>query len=192
MATINTNLNLNLQFRVATPDDAERIQQLTESAFRTIDSREGWTGNEELASQFRLEVSEVLANILKLDIVSFIAVDDKNDALVATIEVSQRGNIGRIFSFAVDDRYQRAGIGRQVLAYAEDYCRHTWSVDKFSLNALSPRIALIEWYMRRGYQKIDTSPFPREKFSHLALPDDLCFIELEKTFSEATDVNQSA
>ncbi|OKL62784.1 hypothetical protein UA08_01522 [Talaromyces atroroseus] len=187
------NVNISLQFRIATPDDAERIQQLVQSAFRTIDSRVGWTGDEELASNFRLEVRDVLANIAKPNLVTMIAVD-KNDAPVATIEVAHRDNsIGRISSFAVDDHYQRGGVGRQVLAYAEDYCRRTWNVEKFSLNALSSRKALLEWYMRRGYQKTgETSPFPREKFSNLVLPEDLCFVELEKNFSEVANGDQSA
>lgn len=173
-----------LQFRIATPDDAERIQQLVQSAFRTEDSRPDWTGHIELASNFRIDVQEVMDKIVNPENVVMIGLDNSN-ALAASIEVAKRGSdYGRLSMIAVDDRYQRAGVGRQVLAYAEDYCRHTWAVEKFSLNALSTRKALIEWYMRRGYHKTgETSPFPREKFSNVSLPDDMCFIELEKNFS---------
>lgn len=187
---------INLQFRIATPDDADRIQHLVQSAFRTVDSRQDWTGHAELASNFRIEADEVLANITCPGIVNLVAmVDNNNDGgIMASIQVSKRGtNIGRLSMIAVDDRYQRNGVGRQVLAYAEDYCRRTWCVEKFSLNALSTRKALIEWYMRRGYQKTgETSPFPREKFSNIALPVDICFVELEKDFREAPGVEKSA
>ncbi|CRG89369.1 hypothetical protein PISL3812_06405 [Talaromyces islandicus] len=173
----------SLQFRIATPDDAEQIQQLVQAAFRTADSRPGWTGLIELASNFRIEVQEVMDKIVNPGNVVLICLDGSN-TIVASIEVAKRGDCGRLSMIAVDDRYQRGGVGRRVLAYAEDYCQQTWGAEKFSLNALSTRKALIEWYMRRGYHKTgETSPFPREKFSNLALPDDMCFVELEKNFS---------
>lgn len=183
--------NGNLQFRIATPDDAPQIQQLVQSAFRTQDSRPDWTGDTELASHFCIEVEEVMANIVKPDIVTLMAFTPHNKngkdavALVASIVVSQRGtDVGRLSMIAVDQRYQRGGIGRQVLTYAEDYCHRTWGVTKFSLNALSTRKALIEWYMRCGYRKTgETSPFPREKVKNRVLPENICFIELEKDLS---------
>lgn len=179
--------NVNLQFRAATPDDAEQIRHLVESAFRAIDSRQDWTGIAELASHFRLTKDEVLANIENPAIITLVAVDTNNtNALVASIEASKLDDAGRLSMIAVDERYQQGGLGRRVLAYAEDYCRRTWSVKKTSLNALSTRKALLEWYIRRGYRKTgDTSPFPVDKFEGLALPDDLCFIELDK---ELTDI----
>lgn len=174
-----------LQFRSATPEDAPRLQELVQTAFRTEDSRPDWTGNVELASNFRLELEEVVAKLANPDMITLVALDSDN-AIAATIDVSRRPNdCGRLSMIAVDDRYQRSGVGRQVLAHAEDYCQRVWGVKKFSLNALSTRKALIEWYMRRGYRKIgETSPFPREKFTNLALPEDICFIELEKDFTK--------
>ncbi|RFU31941.1 hypothetical protein B7463_g4443, partial [Scytalidium lignicola] len=177
----------NLQFRVATLDDAAQLQQLVQTAFRTEDSRQDWTGNVELASSFKLDIEEVKAKISNPDMITLIAFDN-NNALIATIDVSRRGaDFGRLSMIAVDNRYQRGGVGRQVLSYAENYCRRTLDVKKFSLNALSTRKSLIEWYIRRGYQKTgETTPFPLERHGNLALPDDICFIEMEKDFSEAS------
>ncbi|KIN03143.1 hypothetical protein OIDMADRAFT_40783 [Oidiodendron maius Zn] len=183
--------NGNLQFRIATLDDAPQLQHLVQSAFRAHDSRQDWTGDMELASHFRIETEEVMVNLAKPDMVTIMAFTTPTDndkaaaALVASIEVSKRGtDVGRLSMIAVDPSNQRNGVGRQVLAYAEDYCRKTWGITKFSLNALSTRKALVEWYMRRGYRKTgETSAFPRERFSNLALPEDMCFIELEKDLS---------
>ncbi|TFA99655.1 hypothetical protein CCMA1212_008611 [Trichoderma ghanense] len=173
----------NLQFRVATPEDAVQLQQLVQSAFRAEDSRPDWTGNAELASSFQIGVEEVLPKIVNPDNVVLMALDETN-TLVASIEVAKRdNNCGRLSMIAVDQRFQQNGVGRLLLAYAEDYCRRTWNAEKFSLNALSTRKALIEWYVRRGYRKTgETTAFPRERFSNLNLPDDMCFIELEKDF----------
>ncbi|KAF3071447.1 hypothetical protein CFAM422_006145 [Trichoderma lentiforme] len=184
--------SVNLRFRQATVEDAGQIQQLVESAFRAIDSRPDWTGNAELASTFRISVEEVMPRILNPDNAVLMALDD-TDNLVASIEVAKRGNdCGRISMIAVNERYQKGGVGRSVLAYAEAYCRQTWNVENFSLNALSTRKTLIEWYMRQGYQKTgETSPFPRERFASVALPDDICFIEMEKDFSSAGEKGQS-
>lgn len=178
----------HLHFRLATSEDAARIQHLVQSAFCTEDSRPDWTGNLELASQFRVELAEVLAKIADPNIVTLLVEENggnESNALVASIDVSRSGaDCGRLSMIAVDDRHQRNGVGRHVLAYAEDYCRQNWGVTKFSLNALSSRPALIEWYVRRGYQKTGkTTPFPREKFSNLVLPSDMCFVELEKDFT---------
>ncbi|KAL7815109.1 acyl-CoA N-acyltransferase [Trichoderma gracile] len=175
----------NLQFRAATPEDAVQLQQLVQSAFRAEDSRPNWTGNAELASSFKIGVEEVLPRIVNPDNVVLMA-SDENNTLVASIEVAKRdNNTGRLSMIAVDQRFQQNGVGRFLLAYAEDYCRQTWNTERFSLNALSSRKALIEWYIRRGYRKTgETSAFPRERFGNLDLPDDLCFIEMEKELGE--------
>ncbi|UKZ86543.1 uncharacterized protein TrAFT101_002367 [Trichoderma asperellum] len=185
--------SLSLQFRTATPEDAEQIQQLVQSAFRTEDSRSDWTGDAELASSFRIDVEEVASKIANPENTILMALDNDN-SLVASIEVSKRdGNCGRLSMIAVSDRYQRSGVGRLVLAYAEAYCRRVWGAEKFSLNALSIRKALIEWYMRQGYQKTgETSPFPRERFISMALPEDMCFIEMEKEFNGTVATAQQA
>jgi GNAT superfamily N-acetyltransferase len=82
---------------------------------------------------------------------------------------------------AVDDAYQRFGIGRKVLAYAEEYVRREWGVRRGGLNALSTREELILWYVRCGYQKTgEVTPFPVEMFAGMELPGGLCFVEMEK------------
>ncbi|KAJ5201745.1 uncharacterized protein N7498_006408 [Penicillium cinerascens] len=170
----------NLNFRVATAEDAPQLQQLIQSAFRAEDSRQSWTGDMGLASKFCMEVKEI--ETFMTPECDFLMATDNNGALVGTIGVSKRGaNSARLFLLAVDHRHHRSGLGRQVLAYAEEYCQRTWGATKLGLNALSTRQALISWYMRRGYQKTgETSPFPRDKFAELELPDDLCCIEFEK------------
>ncbi|KAJ5612278.1 acyl-CoA N-acyltransferase [Penicillium lagena] len=171
----------SLHFRIATPDDAGQVQQLVQSAFRAEDSRQEWTAHEELNSRFSIELKEILAIITNPDS-AFLMATDNNATFVATIGVSKKAaDRGRLFMLAVDQKAQRGGVGRQVLAYAEDYCQRTWGVTNLGLNALSTRQNLILWYIRRGYRKTgEETPFPREHFKDLVLPDDMCFVELEK------------
>ena len=182
--------SIDLVFRIATTEDAPRVRSLVEAAFQTHDSRPDWTGHLELATSFRLSLEEVIKSINqpdKITLVAFRKEDTEEKDLIASIEVSHReaSHAGRLSMVAVDDKYQRGGVGKKLLEYAEDYCRKEWGVTKFSLDALSTRPALNAWYQRRGYVKTgETNPFPREleAFKGLNLPDDMCFIEMEKDF----------
>lgn len=143
--------NDTLKFRAATPEDAPHIQNLIQSAFRKLDTRDNWTGSPELAPHFKISVDEVLANIAKPDWVVFVATVDPATTgggggahPVATVQASRRGaGVARLSMLAVDDSRQRGGLGRQVLAHAEDHCRRAWGARRLGLNALSTRGELI-------------------------------------------------
>jgi ribosomal protein S18 acetylase RimI-like enzyme len=128
-----------------------------------------------------MEVEEVMANITKPDSAILMAINE-NGILMACIGISKHSaDLARLFNLAVDQHHQRGGIGRQVLAYAEDYCQQAWGVHRLGLNALSTREELILWYIRCGYRKTgELTPFPKKHVAGVALPDDMCFVELEK------------
>lgn len=128
-----------------------------------------------------------ITNLNSAIVMAFIHTEN-GETLAASVEVAKRSDdLARLSMLAVDQHHQRGGIGREVLTYAEKYCQQQWGVTKFGLDALSTRQALIAWYMRRGYQKTgETVPFPVEKFSDLALPADLCFVQLEKDLGLST------
>ncbi|POS72098.1 acetyltransferase [Diaporthe helianthi] len=204
--------NKILQFRIATPDDAAQIQNLIQSSFRTPDPREKWTGSTQLASQLHISVDEVLAKIHKPECAVLVATttDHPTDdgTIVASVECAKptgtaacgtrvpagknnnyntsggggKKDLVRLSMLAVDNTQQRTGLGRAVLARAEEFCRTEWGgVTRLGLNALSTREALIAWYERCGFERTgETSAFPRERFPALDLPEDLCFVELEK------------
>jgi ribosomal protein S18 acetylase RimI-like enzyme len=171
----------HLYFRIASPADATQVKELVESAFRAEDSRPNWTGDMLLPSNFSLGIEDVSKAINHPDGAVLIAMHEDN-VLVASIQVSKRGlDYARLAWLAVDPRAHRGGIGRQVLEYAEAYCRKTWGVTRLGLDALSTREALISWYLRRGYRKTgELVPFPKKEVNGVALPDDLCFVEMEK------------
>jgi ribosomal protein S18 acetylase RimI-like enzyme len=194
--------NTTLQFRIATPEDAATIQNLIQTSFRTQDPRARWTGSTELASQFHISVDEVLANINRpgSDCAVLVATDPQDGgAIVASVECvnRQRSNatndndndndgLARLSMLAVDPTRQRAGLGRTVLAAAEHHCSREWAATRLGLNALSTRGELIAWYERCGFARTGgLSAFPRDRFPGVELPEDLCFVELEKDLTEA-------
>jgi ribosomal protein S18 acetylase RimI-like enzyme len=183
---------IGLNFQIATPNDAPRLQNLVQSAFRSEDSRPDWTADMKLGASYSISVEEIKDQITKPDSATLLAFD-ANDVLVASVAMLKRGDLARLANLVVDPNQQQGGIGRRVLEYAEDYGRREWGVNRFGLNALSTREELILWYARRGYQKTgEVSTFPLEKFRDLDLPDDLCFIEMEKTLTALPVVSDTA
>lgn len=184
--------NSNLKFRLATIDDALQIHTLLTASFRADDTRENWTADTSINSGYTIPLEAITTKITNSDSEVLLATDPSNSksptAIVATVGVVKAApNLARIVNIAVDGTYQQGGVGRRVLAYAEDYCRRTWGVEKLGLNALSPRKELMEWYMRCGYRKTgELTPFGVTHINGAELPDDLCFVEFEK------DVDASA
>lgn len=172
------------QFRVATADDAEPIRQLIESAFRAEDSREGWVDTLGLGATFSIDLERVLRIIKGPDSAIIMALGG-DGALAGCVGVAEKEKgLGRIFLLSVQKHHQQGGLGRQILAYAEEYCQKRWHVTRIGLNSVSVRQKLTAWYMRQGYVKTgETSPFPREEAPDMELPEDLCFVEMEKDVS---------
>ena len=167
-------------FRIASIDDASRLQNLIQAAFRAEDSREDWVGSPELATQFTIDIEDINLTIASPDH-NFIVAVKQND-IIGCIGVRKRSaGYARIFYLAIDPEYHRGGLGRQILEYGENYCRREFGVGKLGLDALSTRKALILWYERRGYIKTgELKPFPVGKIDGRAVPEDLCFVEMEK------------
>lgn len=180
MADIPESLN----FRTASADDASALQRLIQAAFRAEDSRQGWVADTALNARFTIDIAHIAKTITEPDS-DFLIASNKAGDIVATIAVSKRDpDHARIFMLAVDQRWQQGGLGRQVLAYAEQYCQRTWGVTRLGLDALSTRQELISWYLRRGYLKTgEMKPFPRDAYSDLDLPEDLVFVQFEKSIS---------
>ncbi|TQW01304.1 hypothetical protein V2A60_002311 [Cordyceps javanica] len=180
---------VELAFRRATLDDAPRLRDLMEHAFSTNDSRSNWTGDAELASKFTVQLENMQQDLAAENLLTFAVMDKAGGDIIASVNVGKKGDDrGHIAGLIVQDEYQRGGVGGQVLHYAEEYCRREWGVKKLSLNALSTRTALLAWYKSRGYRETgETSPFPRNAacFASLAIPEDLCFIEMQKDANTA-------
>ncbi|KAF1965712.1 acetyltransferase [Bimuria novae-zelandiae CBS 107.79] len=174
--------NIELKFQVAVPEDANRIAHLVQAAFRAEDNGASWIGPDvALNRSFTMTSEEVLSTINNPN-AACIMVTTSEDILVGVMAAIKRSDkLARLANLAVDQRYQRGGLGRRVLAHAEEYVQKKWGVEKIGLNALSTRSLLIEWYESRGYVRTgDKSPFAVERLEELGLSKDLHFVEMEK------------
>ena len=83
----------------------------------------------------------------------------------------------------VDPQRQSAGLGRMILAAAEDHAAAHFAATRIEMTVIAQREELIAWYERRGYAPTgEQRPFPHDD-PRFGLPtrDDLAFVVLEKT-----------
>ncbi|KAJ4145358.1 hypothetical protein LMH87_004211 [Akanthomyces muscarius] len=187
-----------LSYRVATVDDAALLQRMIQDSFRHPD---GWTGAASgIMSRYSISLERVIEKISKLGS-TFIIVAEAGDGgapAVACFQVYQKSaTLIRFATFAVDVQHQGRGLARAVMQLAEDYCRQVLGATTMQLNTLSSRPGLLAWYRQRcGYHETGV----REPFSVTAsfggggggaasggeaVPDDLCFIVMEKELQAA-------
>ncbi|KAK3210243.1 hypothetical protein GRF29_44g2091010 [Pseudopithomyces chartarum] len=172
----------HLNFHVATANDASQIAQLIQAAFRAEDNGTAWTGPDVVLNRtFTLTPEEVLSTINNPEAEFLIAKTEDGTLVGAMAAIKRSDELARLAMLAVDQSYQRSGLGRRVLANAEDYVQKNWGVKKIGLNALNTRGLLLEWYERQGYVRTgEKSPFPVKAFRDIELPEDLHFVEMEK------------
>ena len=170
----------HVTFRGATADDTGAVVALVESAYRGASSRVGWTTEADLLDGQRTDPDDVLSSITGADSVVVLAEDE--GALVACCHVQRRGSRCYFGMFAVDPTQQGRGLGKQVMAYAEELSRTRWGSTVMEMTVIRQRTDLITFYERHGFADTGRrSPFPYgdERFG-LPRRDDLEFTLLEK------------
>ncbi|MCE9551141.1 MAG: GNAT family N-acetyltransferase [Betaproteobacteria bacterium] len=138
-------------FRTASKLDAEVIANLVNMAYRPESGASGWTHESDLVSGSRTNVDQIVDIISKPDSVILLGI--KGSEIAACIHIEKDDSSGYIGMFAVNPTLQGAGVGKQMLAYAEWYASENFSSDKFIMVVVSSRSELISFYQRRGYQK---------------------------------------
>jgi|ERR1700722_5051705 GNAT superfamily N-acetyltransferase len=83
-------------------------------------------------------------------------------ALAGCIYVELRGNRGYFGLLAVDPALQRSGLGSQLVAAAEEYCRAA-GCRFMDLTMVNLRTELPAFYNRLGYVEDGTLPFPSDQ-----------------------------
>lgn len=99
-------------------------------------------------------------------------VAEKNNTVIGCVHMQKLDDETAVLGMlAVDDRYQKNGIGRQIMTYAEELCRKA-NIKKLKLELLVPtqgthptKVFLDQWYRRLGFEVIHVETvaevFPR-------------------------------
>jgi GNAT superfamily N-acetyltransferase len=131
--------------RKASEPDAEALTRLINAAF--VVERVVFDGD-------RVDASEVRAYMRKG---TFLLGED-NGCLVGCVYVEMRGDRGYLGLLSVDPPRQGFGLGRQLMAAAEDFARKA-GARAMDLRVISARAELLPFYRCTGYGETGTVPF---------------------------------
>jgi GNAT superfamily N-acetyltransferase len=164
----------NIEYRLALPEDAEKIVELVNSAYRGETSRQGWTTEADFLEGQRTDFAAI-SQILRSPGQWFMLAE-KEGQLIASAHMEQISSELCFFGmFSVRPDLQGRGIGKQFLQEAENYVRSRWSCQVMEMSVITLRTELIQFYERRGYVFTgETQPFfyGNERFG-IPLRDDL-------------------
>ena len=86
---------------------------------------------------------------------------EEDGAMAACIYVELRGERGYFGLLSVEPGRQRSGLGRRLIAAAEDLCRDS-ACGFMDLTVVNLREELPEYYAKLGYTEAGTSEFPAD------------------------------
>jgi GNAT superfamily N-acetyltransferase len=176
-----------MSLSVATAADAADIVALVESAFRGHASRAGWTTEADLLDGRRTGPDEIEA-ILADPAQRVLLERESAGTLVASVVLKRDGDAAWLGMLSVRPTSQGGGVGRRVVAGAEDWVRDHWRSRRMRMTVIAQRPELIAWYERRGYRRTgERAPFYYGD-ARFGLPrrDDLYFVVLEKDLAPAS------
>lgn len=170
-----------LLIRTASAEDIGRLQPLVHGAYRGDSARRGWTHEADLLDGQRIDV-EGLAQVIA-DPAQLILLAERDGDLVGCVQVTDKGEgLAYLGMLSVDPVRQGGGLGRRLIAAAEDVARDRFAARIMEMTVIVQRTELIAWYERCGYRLTGESrPFPATdpRFG-LPLRDDLAFVVLTR------------
>jgi GNAT superfamily N-acetyltransferase len=149
-----------IRFRLAKAGDVPALRALVEKAYRGDSAKRGWTHEADLLDDERTSDDELSANIASdATRVLLAEIDGK---LAGTVTITDVGS-GRAYlgMLCVDPDMQAEGLGRALIADAEDMAAEVFGATVMEMTVIDARPELIAYYERRGYARSgETRPFP--------------------------------
>lgn len=203
------DLSRRIALRTATSADVAALRELVNSAYRGDSSRVGWTTEADLLGGQRTDAAALTEFIAaaaegrRAMLVGQAPTHDANDRLAAgakldagskrdagskldaCVQLERRGTDAYLGMLTVRPGLQSRGLGKLLLAGAEDFVAREWQARTVTMTVIAQRDELIAWYLRRGYARTGaTAPFP---YGDVRLGEpkrpDLHFVVLQKFLS---------
>lgn len=137
--------------------DAVAINRLINQAYRVEDF---------FKAGDRTSLAEVVELIASE---TFLVARDAGGTVQGTVRVRAKGERGHFGMLAVAPEAQGSGLGRQLMAAAEQFCAQrgcAW----MDLEVASPRTELPAYYERAGYAISGTAPWPPGELDQVTRP----------------------
>jgi ribosomal protein S18 acetylase RimI-like enzyme len=152
-----------LATRPARSDEAARLAALVNSAYRGDSSRVGWTTEAELLGGQRTD-PDALADFIRGGETRgdrVMLVHEAAGRPLACVQLERRSDHAYLGMLTIEPTLQASGLGRGLLAAAEEFVHDRWQVSRMVMTVIEQRPELIAWYERRGYRRTgETAPFP--------------------------------
>lgn len=173
------------KIEVATHQDLREITDLVNSAYRGDSSRKGWTTEADFLEGQRTDPETLRASIERPS-TKILTMRNTENSLVGCVYLQKKEEKNPVECYlgmlTVNPTIQDQGLGKKLLEASEAYAKK-WGAQKMSLRVIHLREPLMQWYERRGYQRLNlTEPFPyNDAKAGIPLRNDLHFIIFEKT-----------
>lgn len=167
--------------RSATMADLGALHDLVHRAYRGDAARAGWTHEADLLDGQRTDLQALTAMLS--DTSQRVLVTELGDRLIGCVQAAAQGNGSAYLGMlSVDPELQAGGVGRLLIAAAEDEARTAFGATRMEMTVIRQRPELIAYYERRGYALTgEERPFPLSD-ARFGLPrrQDLTFVVLAK------------
>lgn len=132
-----------------------QIAAMINASYRGETSRQGWTTEADLLDGLRTSESEVRQLIQSPHTLIMLCLNDAGQGgePMGSILMERQDDSVHVGMFVVQPGLQKQGIGKQLLAAAEDAAKQRWAVSSFSMMVITLRHELIAFYQRRGYRR---------------------------------------
>ena len=165
----------------AAEQDLAALAALVNSAYRGESSHAGWTTEAELLGGQRTDAEALRAIVTAPGNVILILRAEPGP--LACVHLEQKsGGVCHLGMLTVSPRLQAAGIGRKLLAAAENWAVRHLGAGAIEMTVIEAREELLAWYERRGYERTgELRPFPYgdARFG-IPLREDLRFVVLRR------------
>jgi ribosomal protein S18 acetylase RimI-like enzyme len=150
----------SLSFRRATAADVERLRAHVQGAYRGESGLRGWTTESHLLDGQRTDVRELSALVAATDAQLWL-VERESELLASMLLKREPAGVVHLGMIAVRPDVQAQGVGRALLAKAEQVVLEEGWGTRIEMTVIGQREELIAWYERRGYKLTDERrPFP--------------------------------
>lgn len=164
---------------IATRVDIPELVKLVNSAYRGESSKKGWTTEADLLDGIRTD-EEGMGELIDKDGSVMLKCEDRDSNLIGCVNLQDQDGKLYLGMLTVSPGLQGSGIGKQLLAAAEEYAVNN-GFGKIVMTVISVRKELIDWYKRKGYNvTLEKKPFPLDNPKFGIPRQFLEFIVMEK------------
>ena len=150
--------------------DIPAIVELVNSAYRGETGKQGWTTEADLLDGQRTDAEEI-TRLTQTD-GSIILLCLLAGEIIASVHLEPHDEGAYLGMLAVDPSLQGLGIGKRLMAEAEQVAMQRWGAENMLMTVITLRHDIIAFYERHGYVRTGrTLPFPTsEKYGIQKVP----------------------